>query len=466
MQKKKKGFKKIGIVFLIALITLLVSSGIFAYRWKQGDVDKTSVLVNTISTFEKIIKFLPIEQDTKKEIETVDKLVELVFKKDDVERRYLLMLQNNMELRPGGGFLGQYAVVKVKNGEITSLFIEDANLLDQRISAKVRPPYPFTKMMQIKKWKFRDSNFSADFPTNVEKAKYFYRLAGGNSKFDAVVAVNASVLNDALEITGPISLGGYGTYTSKDAVLKLEEHVEKKYILDDSLDTQNRKAVMKKLAPAVADGLLKPENFKKTVDLALNELRNKNVMLNFENSEAQKMIEEVKWGGIVDTTWDGDYLMLVDANLGALKSDYYMKRDINYNVDMTLEKPTATLEYTYTHTAKFGDWRTSDYHSYLRMYVPKGANLLERHMVSYPNIQEEFGKTYFGFIAHTLINRQTKAVIKYELPETVSKEDYKLYIQKQSGVGDVPVKIHVKTADGEYDQELVLKKDVKLIFDK
>lgn len=463
--RKKNKIGKVKLLLVLALMVLIGSVGIFAHRWNTGEVDKTSVIVNTISTFEKIVQFLPIEQDTKKEIETVDKLVDLVFKKDDVQRTYMLMLQNNMELRPGGGFLGQYAIVKVKNGELVSLFIEDANLLDQRITAKVTPPYPFQKMMQIKKWKFRDSNFSPDFPSNVEKAKYFYRLSGRGSDFDGVIAVNASVLNRALEITGPISLGGYGTFTSEDAVLKLEEQVEKKYILNEDLDTQNRKAIMKQLAPVVAEKLLTPENFKKTIDLALAEIRNKDVMLNFEDAEAQGMIEEVGWGGIVDEEWDGDYLMLVDANLGALKSDYFMRRDINYNVDLTLEKPTATLEYTYTHTAQYGDWRTSDYHSYLRMYVPKGSNLVERKMVSYPNVQEEFGKTYFGFIAHTLINRQTKAVITYELPDFV-KEDYKLYIQKQSGVGDIPVKVHVKTADGEFDQELVLKKDIKLEFDK
>ncbi len=79
-----------------------------------------------------------------------------------------------MELRPGGGFLGQYAVAEVKNGEVVSFFIEDANLLDQRITAKVSPPYPFTRMMSIKKWKFRDSNFSPEFFRLIaEKAKLF-----------------------------------------------------------------------------------------------------------------------------------------------------------------------------------------------------------------------------------------------------------------------------------------------------
>lgn len=463
MQKRKRKIGKVKIVLMIAFLTLFTAAGIFVYRWKSGLIDKTSIIVNTLSTFEKIVQFLPIEKDVKKEIETIDKLVEALAKKDGVTRKYLVMLQNNMELRPGGGFLGQYAVAKIKDGELTNLFVEDANLLDQRITAKVSPPYPFKKMMQLKKWKFRDSNFSADFPTNVDKAKYFFRLSGSSSNFDAVVSVNASVLNRALELTGPITVPGYGTYDGDDAVLKLEEQVERKYLENPDLDTQNRKAVLKRLAPILADKLFSPGNLKATADFALEELRNKDVMLNFENSELQSLIEDVKWGGVVNKEWDGDYLMLVDANMGALKSDYFMRREIIYNVDLTLEKPTATLQYTYTHTATHGDWRTSDYHSYLRVYVPKGSNLVERKMVSYPNIQEEFGKTYFGFIAHTLINRQTKAIVKYELPEFV-KDNYKLYIQKQSGVGDVPIKIHVKTAEGEFDQETVLKKDAKFEF--
>jgi hypothetical protein len=104
--------------------------------------------------------------------------------------------------------------------------VEDANLLDQRITADVDAPYPFEKMMQIKRWKFRDANFYPDYPSSVEKIKYFYRLAGGNDDFDGVLAVNASVLNDALELTGPIVVPGYpGEYNSENAVLKLEEQV-------------------------------------------------------------------------------------------------------------------------------------------------------------------------------------------------------------------------------------------------
>ena len=458
---KKKGKK----IIIVSLILLVIIGGFFLFGGKiLSGMSKKVIAVSSLSVIEKVTKLLPIEKDTKKEIEVINKLVETVMASDGVERRYLLLLQNNMELRPGGGFLGQYAIVKIKNGDVTSLLIEDANLLDQRISAKVAPPYPFKRMMQLKKWKFRDSNFSADFPTNVEKAKYFYKLSGGNNEFDGVIAVNAGVLNHVLAITGPITVPGYsGEYNSENAFLKLEEVVEKPYLLNEELDTQNRKAIMKKMAPIIVKELMSIGNIKKVVNLTLEELRNKNVMINFEDQELQSLAEEVHWDGSANKDWSGDYLMIVDANMGALKSDYYIDRDIVYNVDLTGEKPMATLEYTYAHNATQGDWRTSDYHSYLRVYVPKGSNLIERVMVSYPNIQEEFGKSYFGFIAHTLINDQTKAIIKYELPEFV-KDDYKLLIQKQSGVGDVPVKINVKSDKGEFHQEIVLKKDAEFVF--
>ncbi len=445
-------------IFFAVILVLIVGIASAFYFFK--DIDKTQILINSISAVDKITQLLPIQQSTKDEIQAIDKFVQAFTVKDGAERRYLVLLQNNMELRPSGGFLGQYAVLKLKDGEVTSLFIEDANLLDQRIKADVRAPYPFEKMMEVKKWKFRDSNFFPDFPTTVEKVKYFYRLSGGNDDFDGVMAVNATVLNDFLEITGPINLGAYGTFTSKDAVLKLEEQVEKKYILNEDLDTQNRKAVMKVLAPAIADRLVTPGNIKKTAELALAELRNKDIQFNFEDSELQVLAESVGWAGVVDQSWDGDYLMAVDANLGAFKSDYYIDREMIYNVDLTVEKPTATLEIIYTHNAAYGDWRTTDYHSYLRVYTPMGTDLVSREMVSYPNKQENHGKQYYGFICHTIMNHQTHAKIVYTLPDSI-KDNYKLLVQKQSGVGDVPVTINVKTTKGEYNQKSILKNDLK-----
>jgi len=166
----------------------------------------------------------------------------------------------------------------------------------------------------------------------------------------------------------------------------------------------------------------------------------------------------------VATDWGGDYLMVVDANMGALKTDYYIKRSINYEVDFNGEKPVATLNMLYKNTAPYGDWRTSDYHSYVRIYAPQGAKLLDRKMISPPIVKDEFEKTYFGSLLHVLIGGETEVMIKYELPDTITKDNYRMLIQKQSGVGDIPVKMTVKKDGKEFTQEQTMIKDLKFEF--
>jgi hypothetical protein len=219
------------------------------------------------------------------------------------------------------------------------------------------------------------------------------------------------------------------------------------------------------MAPIILDKLFTLGNITKIANLFHSEMKNRNVMLNFTNPDLQQAVASVFWDGTVPETWDGDFLMAVDANMGALKSDFYIKRQISYDLDLTQPKPLVTLNLIYDHTAPFGDWRTSDYHSFLRIYVPKGSKFLENHMVSKISEGEEFGKTYFGFMCHVLIGGQTDGQIKYELPESFSNiADYKLLIQKQSGAGDVPVKIHIKTKDGEYNQEQTLTSDLNFEY--
>jgi hypothetical protein len=103
------------ITAIIVVLLILIGSGFF-----YAKNNKTEFAGGALGIFKKVSQFLPIEADTKKEIAVIDTLVSELTKKDGVTRTYMVMLQNNYELRPGGGFLGQYAVVKVKDGEVSS----------------------------------------------------------------------------------------------------------------------------------------------------------------------------------------------------------------------------------------------------------------------------------------------------------------------------------------------------------
>ncbi len=455
-------------VIIATSVLALIAGGFFLVSF--GKSHKQTIALGGLSLFEKVSKLLPIEADTKAEIEAVNTLADKLTQKDDVTRTFMVMLQNNYELRPGGGFLGQYAILKVKNGEIISSFVEDANLLDQRITATITPPYPF-KQIQLKKWKFRDSNFSPDFPTNANKAEYFYRLAGGREQFDGVIAVNANVFDHILDITGPIDIPGYGTYNSENGSMKLEENVEKPFLGEDvpAELKQNRKSVMKKIAAEIIVRISTINNIPKLATFAQTELRDKNIMIWFKDPALQSIVSGVHWDGTVSKDWIGDYLMLVDANMGALKSDYWVKRSLDYAVDFTAgPQGIATVTYTYNHTATYGDWRTSDYHSYARILAPFGSKYVENSRVKTGGVlssdSADFNKTIFGYKVDAIMNHSLDTSIKYTLPENIKADGYQLLIQKQSGIGNIPVTVHLKTDKGEFTQTATLAKDLKFNF--
>lgn len=460
----KSYYKYTKITFFLVILTAF---SLYAYSYISKN--KRTIAISSLSAISNVSKFLPIAADEKKELQVVDSIVSELTKNDDKQRVFMVLLQNDAELRPGGGFLGQYAIIKLKNGEVISVLVEDANLLDQRIKTKIPTPFPFYRMMQLKNWKFRDSNFSPDFPTNVEKAKYFYRLSGRSSTgIDGVIAVNSKVFDHLFNITGPISVPGYaGEFNSENASRKLEEIVEKAYIMNPEIDTQNRKAILKTMAPMMMEKLLTVGNITEIAKLFHNELKNRDVMIYFEDDNLQELVKSVHWDGSVPSDWQGDYLMAIDANMGALKTDHYIKREMSYDVDFTQEKPTVKLNIKYKNTAPYGDWRTSDYHSYLRVYVPDGSTFVSSHMVSRLNTSKEFNKTYFGFKVDVVIGREVDGEIIYTLPENIKSQDYKLLIQKQSGAGDVPVSIHIKTKEGdEYTQNQILLNDLNFSFSK
>jgi hypothetical protein len=261
------------------------------------------------------------------------------------------------------------------------------------------------------------------------------------------------------------------TFTSANGTLALEEAVEKKFLVNQDIDIpatfkENRKNVLKLIATEMIARLNHVENIQKVAGFAQNELRTKDIMLYFHDPDLQSLVESVHWDGSVAKDWNNDYLMVVDANLGALKTDYYIKRSLAYTVDFTGEHPRANVSYTYDHTATHGDWRTSDYHTYTRILAPQGSQYIEQSRrrtggVTSQN-SDDLKKTIFGYKVDALIGQTLETGIEYTLPDTITPNNYHLLIQKQSGTGTIPVTVTIKTKEKEYTQSFELKKDLNL----
>jgi hypothetical protein len=450
----KKRSKKFWVIFWVISFLFLAGWYSFWNIWNSG-----------FSSLNSLVSYLPfLTQEQKEKFKTLTYFTDYLMKQDNQEKVFLVLFQNNMELRPGGGYIGSFGILKMKNGKVADLQVHDLSNFDGRIPGGVEPPYPMKETLNVNSWKLRDSNYSPDFPTNARKAEEFYYMGKGEEKFDGIIAVNSNVLLSFLKVTGPVEIEGYpGTYDGENAIVSLEYQVEKAY-WHQGIKTGERKSIMNPLAKEIIKKVQSFDNTQKIklAEIILEDLNNKDIQLYFKDADLEEKAVSAKWAGNIDKKWNNDYLMVADANLGALKSDYYMKRSADYSVDLSGEKPKVKLKITYQHTAKEKDWMTNNYTTYLRVYVPDGAWLTDSKNLGEIRYGNEFGKKYFGSLITVPIGQTKTIEITYELPKELKENGYKLLVQKQSGSGVVQMRVEITDQFGKKEeQNFELKKDWK-----
>ena len=429
---KKITLKKFILIILIACVILAGFSFYGISEVKKGEM----------GILKPIIKLLPFSEDKKEEISFLMEIFPEVggFEK---EKTYLLLFENNMELRPAGGYLGSFGIVKVKNGKFIHLEVHDTNIFDGFGKIQTEPPWPIKKYLHVSNWQMRDSGWSPDFPTSARKAEYFYRLQGGQEKFDGIIAITPPVLESVLDLTGPLEFEEHN-YTKENVILDLEYQVEQDYY-KKGIPEGERKSILKKIAPILAERIVEFSILDqiKLFNCFEKHFKEKEIIFYFHNNDLENKILEKNWGGQVKD-FSGDYLMIVDANLFSLKSDPVVKRSIDYQIDLNAPRPNARLEITYRHQGKEENWHLKDYQSYLRVYLPKGSWLTKADGLLTPiEFPDELEKTVFAGMVYVPLNKEKKIVFEYLLPKDFKKNPYKLLVQKQIGTKDYDLKIEI-----------------------
>lgn len=386
----------------------------------------------------------------------------------DGPMNYLVLFQNNYEIRPTGGYIGSFATVTVENGGITEMRAFDSNEFDKQSDTKVESPAPLDKFLHIKNWQLRDSNWSPDFPTSARKAVEFYNLeSDNNTDFDGVIAINASVLPVIVDFLGSIEVGTHD-FNQCNVLFALEYQVEQGFY-DQGIEIKDRKQVLFDLIKEVSvrlGNLSSKEKFR-LAKIIEQQLENKNIQVYFIDLELENIAKEKQWTGELKKS-AGDYLMIVDANLGAFKSDFFVKREIDYLVNFTdIEKPIAHLNINYNHTAHKEGVFVKDYRDFLRVYTKKESWVTAVNGVSNETV---FNKTE----DHTVFNNfievplNTEKEIKYEY--LLSKDNllengyYRLLIQKQSGLEKLSLKVTLVFNEGDVQiKKLSPKKNGKIL---
>lgn len=135
--------------------------------------------------------------------------------------RVLLLIQGPDELRPTGGFIGGYGISRWEQGVQTELVFEDIYDAAGQVPPNYTPPpgvADFTSGGEH--WNLPDANWSPDTPTAITTILSMMRDAN-KGEFSHVLLVNTTLLENVLQITGPIALPEYQTTLTPQTVNQL-----------------------------------------------------------------------------------------------------------------------------------------------------------------------------------------------------------------------------------------------------
>lgn len=146
---------------------------------------------------------------------TVDLLPEVLGAED--RRNYLLVFQNNAEIRSTGGLPGAMSIISTEDGRISLGRQDSAN----RFGERATPVLPLTKdekaVFTEKLGTYMlDANFTPDWPRAAELIRARWEEVHPE-RLDGVLTVDTVAVSYLLGVTGPVQVGDY-TLTADNAV--------------------------------------------------------------------------------------------------------------------------------------------------------------------------------------------------------------------------------------------------------
>jgi len=354
--------------------------------------------------------------------------------------KYLVLFQNNAEMRPSGGFIGSFAIVEFSNYQIKKIdFNSNIYKLDKAYTADhiVPPPVPLDETTGGR-WAMRDANFAVSFPEAAEKVEWFYNQETGES-VDGVFVLNASVLKDYLQMTGPVTLTDPNTTISADNIFtELTQQIEKEYYTNaENQQINEPKSILKNMMPEI----LKRAQGQNKIELGkflLNQIETKQILFYVNNTNIEEAILAKNWGGKVQD-FKGDYLQINVANIDGAKSSLNVAQKVDYQVENQQGLLFGDLTVTRTHGGT-GIWPDGKNRSWIKVLVPQGSILKQAtldglDLMNKMEKGEEAGRDYFATWVSVAPSTSTVLHLNYLLP--LAQDNYQLLVQKQSGsLGD------------------------------
>lgn len=382
------------------------------------------------------------------------------------EQSYLVLSQNSDELRPSGGYVSTYGWLTIRSGRVV-----DYNYSATTQDSPNPPPQSLSDQVDVPDWWIRyaqpiyaawDGSWSPDFPTTAQMAMWFYN-EGNNprSPVDGVISIDIVAFEYILEALGQVIVPEYNVVVDsenfRDVVYDIRAFGEG--------DTPHKEFLAALYRQIFADWqavTADPQKSSAILNVLLRALQEKHIMLYLVDENVNAAVKLLGWSGEQLDAVRGDYLMVVDSNLGN-KSNSSIRRQIIYDVDIqsdTSIESRATVLYDYAASIAEQDPAVNeafhgrlDYNNLLQLYIPEESTLSDAIGDMFRT--EEIDSEDHGLIVSRLTvpydsNQRVQYI--YRTPDVIEVigdfQRYQLVVQKQPGMRAEIVNVQVTLPDG------------------
>lgn len=366
---------------------------------------------------------------------------------------YLIEILDSTEIRPGGGFIGNYGILTVKGGQPLSPHITDIDLFDTPFKKSGRSiPYPvsyrwFSRYLSHYSWSLHDSNLDADFPTAAQAGEYTYQREGGSIQWQGVLAMTPAVIQRALLITGPIYVPEYHeTVTAQNLIARIHYHQlgNAGEGPDYTPSPDGHSSLRKRFTELLAEHFmarvqhLPPGAIAQFMQVLVSSLQTKDIEVYFNATGAEKMLQLLHIDGTIQSP-QGDHLFIVDTNVASNKANDLIVNTVHDQVSID-ERGNAihTTSISFAWTLSGQNYGNPLYEDYLRLYAPPGSVLLKQDGWQPFAASAGFGsRIWAGYFS--LAQGQTHTItlvwISYgAAKKTANSWHYQYLVQRQAGI--------------------------------
>ncbi len=387
-------------------------------------------------------------------------------------RSYLLLVQNNHELRATGGFISAVGRVTVDNGEPGEIDLTDSYNIGREDANHPPAPEPMHEHMGIQLIFVRDANWSPDLPTTGQLVRALYAQDVGET-VDGVITVDLRAVELLVGAIAPLQVQGSDTpVTGENLVEQIKRFWDQPLETGDTIESAGQQEWWKQrkdFMPALAEAALNRVrggrfNPLKLADAALAALDERAIQVWLVDGEIAAVMAEYGWDGGLRPQAGADLLALVDTNMGYNKVDAVLQRSVSYTVTWPdgADKPAlAEAAITYVHPLEvpghvcdhrprygdnYDDMTRRCYFNYVRLYVPAGSELVSAEGVDPASVSAGPGENGTQALAgyfEMLPGAQHTVRFRYRLPPEITPEGYALLVRRQSGAGPLPLRVDV-----------------------